>query len=122
MKALYGAGSSRRSKGEVDFDGSGKFDYKKISSNNLYCIFLEPLKLKQGKMDNFPKHVCIAETMTGGNPDILSDPEVVPQKKATPAATIFGPPVSLKKKPKGTPGRKSKGGTFAILFYREVSH
>lgn len=62
-------------------------------------------------MENFPKHVCIAESLTGGNPDILSDPEIVPQKKIPYAAAIFGPPVSQKKKVKGTPGRKSKGGT-----------
>lgn len=67
-------------------------------------------------MENFPKHVCIAETRTGGNPDILSDPNIVPQKKPTPAAEIFGPPTSQKKKIKGTPGRKSKGGSPGILF------
>lgn len=84
-----------------------------------YLLFLnlEPQKERQGKMENFPKHVCIAETMTGGNPDILSDPDVIPQKKPTVASTIFGPPVSaLKKKPKGSPGRKGKGGTPGILF------
>lgn len=62
-------------------------------------------------MENFPKHVCIAETMMGGNPDILSDPDVIPQKKPTYAAAIFGPPATQKKKTKGTPGRRSKGGT-----------
>lgn len=67
-------------------------------------------------MENFPKHVCIAETRTNGNPDILSDPDIVPQKKPTAAAEIFGPPVT-KKKLKGTPGRKSKGGSPGILIF-----
>lgn len=60
-------------------------------------------------MENFPKHVCVAETMTGGNPDILSDPGVIVQKKTTVAAALFGPPVSQKKKTKGTAGRRSTG-------------
>lgn len=68
-------------------------------------------------MENFPKHVCIAETMTGGNPDILSEPDIVPQKKPTAAAAIFGPPVAQKKKQKGTPGRRSKSGTPGNVFF-----
>lgn len=79
-------------------------------------VCLEIQKEKQNKMENFPKHVCIAESKTDGNPDILSDPNIVPQKKPTPAAEIFGPPTSQKKKIKGTPGRKSKGGSPGIIF------
>lgn len=72
----------------------------------------------RNKMENFPKHVCIAETKTEGNPDILSDPNIVLQKKPTVASAIFGPPTSAKKKPKGTPGRKSKGGFTVFKIFQ----
>lgn len=57
-------------------------------------------------METFPKQVCTAETLTEGNPNILSDPEFSPQKKINYAAELFGTP-SVKKT--GTPGRRSKG-------------
>lgn len=58
-------------------------------------------------MDNFPADVCTAETKTGGDPNILSNPIFEPPKKIDYSA-IFGTPA---KKP------KSGHGEFRLYFY-----
>lgn len=76
-------------------------------------------------METFPKQVCMAETLTDGNPNILSDPQFSPQKKVSYTATLFGTPAVKKT---GTPGRRSKANStpseshiFSYITYVHVS-
>ncbi|CAH0553598.1 unnamed protein product [Brassicogethes aeneus] len=61
-------------------------------------------------MQKFPKDVCTAEVKTGGNPNILSEPIFLPEKKINYAAEIFGTPSPKKKLKEGD----RKKGRFSI--------
>lgn len=50
-------------------------------------------------MEKFPRDVTTAETKIGGNPNILSDPACLPEKKRNVVAEVFGSP-NAKKSPR----------------------
>lgn len=54
-------------------------------------------------MEKFPKDVLKAEEKVGGNPNILSNPIFLPEKKRNYAAEIFGTP-----SPKNTTAKNKK--------------
>lgn len=54
-------------------------------------------------MEKFPKDVSNAEILVGGNPNILSEPMFLPEKKRNYIAEIFGSP-----SPKGKTNKEKK--------------
>lgn len=80
-------------------------------------MFVDAYRAKQPNMETFPKQVCMAETLTDGNPNILSDPQFSPQKKVNYAAQLFGTPAVKKT---STPGRRSKGHSSPSELYAFV--
>lgn len=67
-------------------------------------------------MEKFPKDVVKAEVRLGGNPNILSDPAYLPEKKRNIVAELFGSPSPKVKKVKDKKGRSTSKYAF-VTFY-----
>ncbi|XP_044730546.1 titin-like [Chrysoperla carnea] len=84
---------------------------------------LDMHRAKQKHMDKFPVDVCTAETLTNGDPDIITSEEFAPQQKVS-YANLFGSPANRKSTSMkrislggsgGKPGRGRKSGTPKLL-------
>ena len=84
-----------------------------------YSLFY-PLDKHRGKnefMEKFPQDICIAETKTKGNPNILNEPMFRPIQK-TNYSGLFGSP-AVKKLPKAL-GRPSRGRLSRSKYYQHL--
>lgn len=65
-------------------------------------------RAKNAFMDKFPADVCHAESLTGGDPDIITSDLFAPEQKPSYSA-IFGTPTQKKTPKSGGRGRHSVG-------------
>ncbi|CAG9815312.1 unnamed protein product [Phaedon cochleariae] len=71
---------------------SSIYPYNCERKNDFIKKGMAGFRSKHPHMEKFPKDVTTAEEKTGGNPNILSDPIFIPEKRTNIVAEIFGTP------------------------------
>lgn len=83
-------------------------------SHCLTFVILDMHRNKNTFMDKFPEDVCKAESLIGGDPDIITREQFLPEQKKN-YSQLFGSP-SPKKSPK-TPNNKGRKSASEILEF-----